>query len=183
MLASRIPWGVAALAVFLFSCGAIASAQEHRFEVSINTGHANPPFVFQGPEPFRAPPPSVVRQRPERQFHVRPAPTPFFGPIHDVSETVRRQATTVSILQSVDLVGRGRVRPWLARGHRLRSRRRSTADDLCLRRRKPSRLPWRDTSRRAQRAVERHRSRLLVVYHSSTRCHRLATSSSPARPA
>jgi hypothetical protein len=116
MLASRIPWGVAALAVFLFSCGAIASAQEHRFEVSINTGHANPPFVFQGPEPFRAPPPSVVRQRPERQFHVRPAPTPFFGPSYDVSETLRRQATTVSILQSVDLVGRGRVRPWLAGG-------------------------------------------------------------------
>jgi len=71
---------------------------------------------------FKAPSPSALRRRPSfgndpsGNFTFVQSPLVLFGPSYDVSETVRRQATTVSILQSVDLVGRGRVRPWLAGG-------------------------------------------------------------------
>jgi hypothetical protein len=138
----------AALFVLLVSCGARASAQEHRFEVSANTRNASPPFVFQGSVVlFRAPAPAPSFESTDKQdlwltgvdvraywmkrlsliiqasfgnepnghfAFVQTSPPP--GPDFPVEETVKPQVWTVSLLQSVDPVGRGRVRPWVGGG-------------------------------------------------------------------
>jgi hypothetical protein len=136
----------AALA-FVVAIGASrAAAQEPRLELSFNAGNANPPFVFQGVEARRSPPPffesadaqdlwlssidvrAYWRKRLSLLGQVTVGNDPigrfsFFQPSltgfdsgFDVSESVEHRVWTMSLLQSVDVVDRGRIRPWLAGG-------------------------------------------------------------------